>query len=185
MSVGVAILALALLGWIGTLVALPFLHHPDTVEDLTAVWKQAGSTALGQATAVTVPPGQTLVAFLVGTQIYGSGGTTGGACTATADGATVDLGRPVFINPSLTGVLRDGQETVAIAGWTNDTDGPVRVDIRCSTEDSTVDHFVAVPTRTAAVARNPWFQPWLWVAVAVVGTGVVASGMDWLSPPSR
>jgi hypothetical protein len=184
MTTGAALLAVALLGWIGTLVALPFLRNPAVTEDVTAAWKQAGPTTLGRTAAVTVPPRQTLVAFLVGTQIYGPGGTTGGSCTATGDGSSVDLGR-VLINQSLNGVLRDGQETVAIAGWTNDGDAPVRVDIRCITNDSTVDHFVAVPTRTAVGIQNPWFQPWLWVAVATLGVAVFISGLDWLSPPSR
>jgi hypothetical protein len=91
-----------------------FLQHPDTTEDLTAVWKQAGGTPLGQSSTVAVPPGQTLVAFLVGTDLYGIAGTTGGTCTADTGGRTLDLGWPVQLNWSLTDVLNDGQQIVAM-----------------------------------------------------------------------
>jgi hypothetical protein len=184
-KVGLATAVLAALGWIITVFAVPFLRQTDITEDLTAAWTQAGPTALGQTAAVAVPPGQTLVAFLVGTDLYGIAGTTTGTCTATRDGRPVDLGWPVQINRTLTGVLDDGQQTVAISGWTNDTGSPVRVDIRCTTGDSTVDHFVAVPTRTAVVTRNPWFQPWGWVAIAGIGVTMVVAGLLRISPPSR
>ena len=49
---GVAVLGLALLGWIGTLLVVPLLQQPDTTEDLTAAWTQAGPTPLGEPTAV-------------------------------------------------------------------------------------------------------------------------------------
>lgn len=186
MTAGVSLLALALLGWIGTLFITPLLQRTASAEDLTAAWKRAGATPLGQSTTATVPPGQTLVAFLVGTDLYGIAGTTGGACTATGDDAArVDLGWPVLIDRSLTGVLADGQQTVPIAGWTNPTDHDVRVAIRCSSQDSTVDHFVAMPTRTGRLAHDPWFQPWLWVALAVAGVAVIATGAQWITPPSR
>jgi len=184
-KVGLGTVVLALLGWIGTLLAVPLLQQPDTTEDLTAAWTQAGPTPLGQATTVAVPPGQTLVAFLVGTDLYGIAGTTGGSCTAESDGRPIDLAWPVRINRSLTDVLDDGQQTVEIAGWTNTTERGVRVEIRCTTSDSTVDHYVAVPTRTAVVTQTPWFQPWLWVASAVVGAALIATGAQWITPPSR
>jgi hypothetical protein len=184
-KVGLATVVLAALGWIITVFAVPFLRQPDTTEDLTAAWTQAGPTPLGKTSAVTVPPGQTLVAFLVGTDLYGIAGTTTGTCTANGDDRVVDLGWPVQINPSLTDVLEGSQQTVAIAGWTNDTGGPARVDIRCTTGDSTVDHFVAVPTRTAVVTRDPWFQPWGWVAIAAVGVALVVVGLLQINPPSR
>ncbi len=185
-TVGVTLLALALLGWIGTLFITPLLQHPDSAEDLTAAWKRAGATPLGQSTMATVPPGQTLVAFLVGTDLYGIAGTTGGACTAVGDdGARVDLDWPVLIDRSLTGVLADGQESVAIAGWSNPTDHDVRVEIRCNSADSTVDHFVAMPTRTGRIAHAPWFQPWLWITLAVLGVAFVATGARRITPPSR
>jgi hypothetical protein len=183
-TAGVAVLGLALLGWIGTLLVVPLLQQPDTTEDLTAAWTQAGPTALGEPTAVSVPAGQTLVAFLVGTDLYGIAGTTTGDCTAVRDGRPLELGRPVHINRALTGVLADGQETVAVAGWTNATDIPVRVEVRCTTSDSTVDHYVAVPTRTAVVAHDPWFQPWGWVAIGVIGLAVIVTGVRRLNPPS-
>lgn len=183
-TVGVAVLGLALLGWIGTLVLVPLLQQPRTTEDLTAAWTQAGPTPLGESTAVSVPAGQTLVAFLVGTDFYGIAGTTSGTCTAASDGRPLELSRPVHINRSLTGVLADGQETVAVAGWRNTAAQAVSVEVRCTTGDSTVDHYVAVPTRTAVVAHDPWFQPWGWVAVAVVGLAVIVTGVQRVNPPN-
>jgi len=182
---GLATVALALLGWIGTLLAVPLLQHPPTTEDLTAAWTQAGPTPLGQSTAVAVPPGRTLVAFLVGTGLYGIAGTTGGSCTATAGGRPVDLNWPVQINRSLTAVLQDGQETVAVAGWTNPGGDTVRDEILCTSNDSTVDHYVAVPSATAVVTRDPWFQPWGWIAMASVGVAVTVLGVLRLNRPSR
>mgnify|MGYP003559252294 FL=1 len=184
-ALGVAFVALAGLGWIGTLVAGSFLQQPATTEDLTSEWTQAGPTPLGESTAVTVPPGQTLVAFLVGTDLYGIAGTSTGTCTATSGGTPLDLGWPVQINWSLTGVLESGQESVAIAGWNNTIDHAARVGIRCTTSDSTVNHYVAVPTRTAVVTSTPWFQPWGWAALAAVGVGVIAAGAGRINPPSR
>jgi hypothetical protein len=184
-TAGVAVLGLAVLGWIGTLLVVPLLQQPHTTEDLTAAWKQAGPTPLGQSTAVSVPAGQTLVAFLVGTDLTGIAGTTTGTCTAARDGRPLELGRPVHINRSLTGVLAAGQETVAIAGWTNTSPGVASIEVRCTTGDSTVDHFLAIPTRTAVVAHDPWFQPWGWIGIAVAGLALIASGVRPLSPPSR
>ena len=152
---GLATAALALAGWLVTLVTVPLLQQPAGLEDLTAVWTQAGPTPLGQPTTVAVPPGQTLVAFLVGTDLHGLAGTTGGDCAATRDGQPLRLDWPVQINPSLSGVLRDGQQTVAVAGWQNTTSGDVKVEILCRSSDSTVEHYAAVPTRTAVTTRNP------------------------------
>lgn len=184
-AAGVALAVVAMLGWIITQFAVPFTQHPRTTEDLTAAWIQAGPTRLGEATTVSVPPNQTLVAFLVGTDLFGIAGTTGGNCTASSGTRPVDLGWPVLINSSLTGVLRDRQDTVAIAGWTNRTDTTVRVEILCATIDSTVQHYVAVPTITAVVQHRPWFQPWAWIALAAVGIGLIVSGFRWVSPPNR
>lgn len=178
MTVGLVAVGLALLGWVVTLFAVPFLQHPNATEDLTAVWTQAGPTPLGQSTSVAVPPAQTLVAFLVGTDLYGIAGTTTGSCTATRDGQPVHLDGRVQIERSLTGVLEDGQETVAIAGWTNATDGVVRVEISCTTGDSTAHHYVVVPSRTAVVTRDPWFQPWGWVVIAVLGVAFIVAGVE-------
>jgi hypothetical protein len=184
-AIGMATVALAGLGWIGTLLTGSFLQQPDTTENLTSAWTQAGPTPLGESTTVTVLPGQTLVAFLVGTDLYGIAGTSTGTCTATSGGTPLDLGWPVQINWSLTGVLESGQESVAIAGWTNTIDQAAPVEIRCTTGDSTVDHYVAVPTRTGVVTSTPWFQPWGWVALAVVGVVLIASGARRVNPPSR
>ena len=183
-TVGVSLLALALAGWVGTLFLAPLHQHPDRAEDLTAAWTRAGPTRLGQPTTVVVPSGQTLVAFLVGTQLN-TAGTSTGSCTASRDGRPVDLGWPVQIDRSLTGVLADGQQTVAIAGWTSDAGNDVRVEIRCSSKDSGVQHYVAIPTRTAVLTKNPWFQPWAWVVTAVVGIALIAAGAEWITPPSR
>ena len=184
-TAGVTVVAVALLGWTITQFAVPLTRPQDTTEDLTAAWVRSGPTRLGAATTLSVPANQTLVAFLVGTDLYGIAGTTGGSCSADSDGRPVDLGWPVHINRSLTNVLEEGQETVAIAGWTNRTGRVASVEIRCDTRDSTVSHYVAVPTRTAVIARRPWFHPWAWIALAVAGLALVASGARWLSPPSR
>lgn len=82
-------------------------------------------------------------------------------------------------------MLEDGQETVAIAGWTSKFDQAARVEIRCTTADSTVDHYVAVPTRTAVVTSTPWFQPWAWVALAIVGAALIVAGARRVNPPTR
>ena len=185
MKLGLATVLLALLGWIGTSFAVPFLQHPDTTEDLTTVWKQAGATPLGQSSTIAVPPGQTLVAFLVGTDLSGIAGTSGGSCTASTDGRTLDLGWPVQLDWTLTDVLNDGQQSVAIAGWTNRDVRTARVAIGCSTGDSTVDHYVAVPSRTAVVIRYPWFQPWGWAALAAVGLALAVLGVLRVNSPSR
>ncbi|MCW1960069.1 MAG: hypothetical protein KIH64_016290 [Mycobacterium sp.] len=181
---GASLVVLAVLGWLATLVALPFLQQPHTTEDLTAAWRQAGPTPLDETTTVLVPAGQTLVAFLVGTDLYGLAGTTTGTCTATGAGSPLQLGWPVQINRSLTGVIKDGQETVAIAGWTNTTGNAVRVEIRCKSSDSTVDHYVAVPAHTAVLTKGPRFQPWAWVVLGVAGVGLIVAGARRVNPPS-
>ena len=107
-KLGVAIAALALAGWLTTVVVTSFAAKPTTTEDLTTVWNQAGPTRLGTPTRVTVPAGSTVVAFLVGADLTGIAGTTTGTCTA--EPPTIRLGWPVQINRSLTGVLRDGQQ---------------------------------------------------------------------------
>lgn len=184
-TAGVAVVALAFLGWAATLAVVPFLQRPGDFEDLTAAWTQAGPTALGEHATVTVPPGQTLVAFLVGTGLGGLPGTTGGSCTAARGNAPVDLVWPVQIDPSLTGVLDDGQEIVAIAGWNNTTGQPATVTIRCTTADSGVEHYVAVPSRTAVLTDYPWFQPWGWVGLALAGVALIISGAERVKPPTR
>lgn len=184
-KVGLAAVALAFLGWIGTHFVAPLLQHPGATEDLTAAWLQAGPTPLGRSSTVAVPAGQTLVAFLVGTDLYGIAGTTGGSCTAAADGRPLQLGWPVQLDWSLTDVLKGDQQTVAIAGWRNSGPGTVSVEISCSTGDSTVEYFVAAPSRTAAMARQPWFQPWGWAVIAAAGLALVLLGVLRLNPPSR
>lgn len=174
---GITMIALALIGFVITLVVHPFLVRPDSVEDLTAAWKKAGPTALGASSTAVVPGGDTLVAFLVGTQLLGGAGTTTGTCSATSAGRTIELGSPVQIQRSLTGVLRNGQETVAVAGWTNRGPSDAVIEISCRSRDSTVEHFVAVPTHTGVVEQGPWFQPWAWVALAAAGAVLTAVGM--------
>lgn len=173
-TLGVATAALALAGWLATTLGVSFAARPATTEDLTAAWTQAGSTRLGSTARVRVPEGSTLVVFLVGTGLYGIAGTTTGSCTA--EPPAVRLDRPVHINRSLTGVLGDGRQSVAIAGWTNHTGTPANVTIRCDSRDSGVEHFVAVPTSTAVVETDPWFQPWGWLALAAAGAALIAVG---------
>lgn len=182
-KIGLTMIGLAVVGFVATLAIHPFLLRPDSVEDLTRAWQKAGPTALGATATVAVPPGDTLVAFLVGTQLLGLAGTTTGTCAATAAGRTLELGSPIQIERSLTGILKPDQQTVAIAGWTNDGPADAAVQITCQSKDSTVDHFVAVPTDTAVVDRAPWFQPWGWIALAAVGSALAAAGL--IRPTSR
>ena len=175
-TVGVTVAAVALAGWLVTLVAVSFAARPAGPEDLTAAWTAAGATPLGDEAAVTVPAGATLVAFLVGTDLRGIAGTTTGSCTAESDGARLPLDWPVHIDPSLTGVLADRQETVPIAGWPNDRPRPAAVRIACRSADSGVDHFVAVPSGTARLESHPWFQPWGWLVLGVAGAAITAAG---------
>ena len=175
-KIGAAVAALAVAGWLVTGVVLSFASRPTATEDLTTAWTQAGATPLGGAATVTVEPGSTLVAFLVGTQLLGTAGTTTGSCTATDADGPLTLGWPVHVNRSLNGVLTGDQETVAIAGWTNRNSAPATVRIRCDSGDSTVDHFVAVPTRTAVVASGRWFQPWGWVGLGLLGFILIGIG---------
>ena len=177
-SAGICTLVLALVGWLATMVVASMASRPTSSEDLTAVWTTSGPTQLGGSTTVEVPVGQTLVAFLVGTQLRGTAGTTTGTCSATSAGGSLQLGWPVQINPSLTGVLASGQEIVAIAGWTNIQVSAVTVQITCGSGDSTVDHFVAVPARTAVVRHDPWFQPLAWIALAAVGIAAIVAGLS-------
>jgi hypothetical protein len=170
-------MVLALFGWLATMIVSSSASQPTSTEDLTAAWMKSGPTPLGGSTTITVPDGQTLVAFLVGTQLRGTAGTTTGSCSATSAGMKVTLGWPVHINRALTGVLADGQETVAIAGWTNRQGSAATVQISCMSADSTVDHFVAVPTRTGIVQQDPWFQPWVPLLVAGLGATSVVIGI--------
>lgn len=183
MKLGLMMIGLALVGFLATLVIHPFLLRPDSSEELTRAWQKAGPTALGASATVAVPPGDTLVAFLVGTQLLGLAGTTTGTCEATSAGRTLELGSPIQIERSLTGILKPGQETVAIAGWTNDGPGDTTVEISCHSDDSGVDHFVAVPTRSGVVNRDPWFQPWAWVALAATGAVLIVTSL--FRPTSR
>ena len=171
---GLGALVVAALGWVLTFVAGTFSTQPDSLENLTPAWRAAGATPLGATTTVSVPPEQTLVAFLVGTDLLSIAGTTTGTCSASAAGRSIDLSWPVQINPELSGILGNGQQIVAVAGWPNQGREPVSVEITCTSRDSTVEHFVAVPTRTAAVQRNPWFQPWGWLALGIAGILAVA-----------
>lgn len=148
-----------MIGWLGTEVAVPLATGPDGIEDLTSAWSQAGPTPLGGSATVAVAPRQTLVAFIVGTDLRSIAGTSAGRCVATASGRPLPLGWPVVVNPSLTGVLRGDQQTVA------------------DSADSTVESFTAVPTRTAVVVRDPWFQPWGWVGLAVLGALAAVLGV--------
>lgn len=165
----------AAIGFLATMLVTSFRSQPDSVDDLTPAWREAAATALGGSTTVTVPPGETLVAFLVGTQLGGRAGTAAGRCTAHSGDARIDLGWPVHVNPSVDATLTRGRDLVAVAGWTNPGTRAAVVDISCDSADSGVDHFVAVPSRTAVVTRSPWFQPWGWAALAGVGAMLIAA----------
>jgi hypothetical protein len=171
---GLGALVVAALGWVLTFVAGTFSTQPDSVENLTPAWSAAGATPLGEATTVSVPPGQTLVAFLVGPDLLSAAGTTTGTCSASDAGRPVDLSWPVQSNPELSGILRNGQQIVAVAGWANHDRNPLSVEITCTSSDSTVEHFVALPTRTGTVPRNPWYQPWGWLALGTSGVLAIA-----------
>ncbi len=176
---GIGAIAFALIGWLTTVVVISCGAQPDSAEDLTSVWVAAGPTPLGTSTTVEVPSGATLVAFLVGTDLSSAAGTTTGTCSASAAGEPVELGWPVHIDQSITGLLAEGEQTVPIAGWTNGRPGgsAVTVKIICDTHDSTVHHFVAVSTKTAVVETRPWFQPWGWLALAVFGGALIGVGV--------
>lgn len=176
-KVGLVAIVVAMLGWAITAVAGMFAGQPDTIEDLTPAWTAAGATPLDRSATVSVPPGQTLVAFLVGTDLVSIAGTTSGTCSATAGGEPIELSWPVQINPSVTGVLTESQQIVDIAGWSNTGNTAVNVQIICGSSDSTVEHFVAVPTRTGTLPRDPWFQPWGWLALGISGVVAVAIGV--------
>lgn len=176
-KLGMAGVLVAVLGWVVTLTVVPFTQKPLVTEDLTAAWTHAGPTPLGEQTTVPVPPGHTLVAFLVGTDLYGIAGTTTGTCAASLGGRPIDLSGRVQIDRSLTGVLRDGQQTAAIAGWRNTGKTTSDVAIRCRSGDSTVEHYVALDSRTAVLTRDPWFQPWGWAGVGALGAALIGAGL--------
>jgi hypothetical protein len=174
LKLGLGALVVAALGWVVTFAAGTFLTQPNSVENLTPAWTAAGATPLGETTTVSVPPEQTLVAFLVGTDLLSTAGTTTGTCSAGAAGRPINLSWPVQINPELSGILGNGQQIVAVAGWANHEGSPVSVEITCTSRDSTVEHFVVIPTHTGAVQRNHWFQPWGWLALGTAGVLAIA-----------
>ena len=174
---GIGLMVASVVGWLVTVVGASLAAQPDVVEDLTAVWAASGLTPLGGTETVSVPPQQTLVGFLVGTDLRGSAGTTTGTCTATTGGRPVALDWPVLLDFSVTGLLTGEREAVAVAGWRNTEDTTVTVDISCVTMDSTVDGFVALASRTAEIPRDPWFQPWVWVGFGALGTALAAAGV--------
>ncbi|HPX37997.1 MAG TPA: hypothetical protein PLH92_14560 [Mycobacterium sp.] len=171
---GVAIIVAAAIGLVATALTISFRNKSDVVEDISAAWRAADATPLGQSTTLTVPAHHTLVAFIVGTDLGGLPGTSSGSCAAEAAGTKIDLGWPVHIDSSVDAALTGGLERVAVAGWTNRGDGPRVVDISCTAADSGVKHFVALPTRTAVVEHRPWFQPWGWIAMAGLGAMLIA-----------
>lgn len=173
---GLVVVGAAVIGGLGTAVGAPVAAQPDGVEDLTAVWSAAGPTPPGGTASVLVPPGQTLVAFLVGTDLRGIAGTTTGTCAADADGSRLRLDWPVLLDFSVTGPLAESREAVAVDGWRNDGSSPRRVSISCDSADSGVEYFVAVPSTRAALPATPWFQPWGWVALGTLGALIVAAG---------
>lgn len=178
---GLGLLVVSLAGWLATLLGASWAGQPDTIEDLTPVWPGAGVTPLGASVTVSVPSEQTLVALLVGTDLRGIAGTTTGTCTARSGTGSVPLDQPVLLDFSVTGRLAGDREAVAVAGWRNAGEKDLSVDISCDTRDSTVQGFVAVPSRTAAFPKDPWFQPWGWVALG--GAGVMLTTLGVVRSP--
>ncbi|HPY23320.1 MAG: hypothetical protein QG655_2890 [Actinomycetota bacterium] len=174
---GLGLLVVSLAGWLATLLGASWAGQPDTIEDLTPVWPGAGVTPLGASVTVSVPSEQTLVALLVGTDLRGIAGTTTGTCTARSGTGSVPLDQPVLLDFSVTGRLAGDREAVAVAGWRNAGEKDLSVDISCDTRDSTVQGFVAVPSRTAAFPKDPWFQPWGWVALGGAGAMLTTLGL--------
>lgn len=174
---GLGLLVVSLAGWLATLLGASWAGQPDTIEDLTPVWPGAGVTPLGASVTVSVPSEQTLVALLVGTDLRGIAGTTTGTCTARSGTGSVPLDQPVLLDFSVTGRLAGDREAVAVAGWRNAGEKDLSVDISCDTRDSTVQGFVAVPSRTAAFPKDPWFQPWGWVALGGAGVMLTTLGV--------
>lgn len=174
---GLGLLVVSLAGWLATLLGASWAGQPDTIEDLTPVWPGAGVTPLGASVTVSVPSEQTLVALLVGTDLRGIAGTTTGTCTARSGTGSVPLDQPVLLDFSVTGRLAGDREAVAVAGWRNAGEEDLSVDISCDTRDSTVQGFVAVPSRTAAFPKDPWFQPWGWVALGGAGVMLTTLGV--------
>jgi len=179
---GLGLMIASVVGWLATVLGSAWVAQPDAIEDLTSVWPGAGVTPLGATSTVAVPAGQTLVAFLVGTELRGIAGTTTGDCRAGSVSGAVALTEPVLLDFSLAGHLSGGRDAVAIAGWRNSGDTVERVEITCETFDSTVEGFVAVPSRTATFPEDPWFQPWGWVVLA--GAGAVLTGAGVARSPS-
>ena len=178
---GLGLLVVSLAGWLATLLGASWAGQPDTIEDLTPVWPGAGVAPLGASVTVSVPSEQTLVALLVGTDLRGIAGTTTGTCTARSGTGSVPLDQPVLLDFSVTGRLAGDREAVAVAGWRNAGEEDLSVDISCDTRDSTVQGFVAVPSRTAAFPKDPWFQPWGWVALG--GAGVMLTTLGVVRSP--
>ena len=178
---GLGLLVVSPAGWLATLLGASWAGQPDTIEDLTPVWPGAGVAPLGASVTVSVPSEQTLVALLVGTDLRGIAGTTTGTCTARSGTGSVPLDQPVLLDFSVTGRLAGDREAVAVAGWRNAGEKDLSVDISCDTRDSTVQGFVAVPSRTAAFPKDPWFQPWGWVALG--GAGVMLTTLGVVRSP--
>lgn len=174
---GLGLLVVSPAGWLVTLLGSAWAAQPDTIEDLTPVWPAAGVAPLSSSATVLVPPEQTLVAFLVGTDLRGIAGTTTGTCAARSGAGPLALDQPVLLDFSVAGPLAGEREAVAIAGWHNAGERAVSVDITCATGDSTVDGFVAVPSRTAGFPKDPWFQPWGWVALGGAGAMLTTFGL--------
>jgi len=177
LAAGIALVIAAVVGWIGTsLVSSLAASHNAGREDLTAQFQSAGSTALGQSTTVSVQPGQTAVAYLVGTGLHSTAGTTTGDCSAREEnGSSLDVFDGVHIDTSLTGVLSPGQELVAIAGVRPDR--AAALTITCDSHDSGVDHYVVVASNVATIAATPSWSPWAWIVGGLAGIALIGIGV--------
>lgn len=176
LAAGIALMIAAAVGWIGTSLVSSFAASDNAGrEDLTAQFQAAGDTLLGQSTTVTVQPGQTAVAYLVGTGLHGTAGTTTGDCSALdANGAVLDVSDSIHIDTGLTGVLAPGQELVAIAGV--QPEGAAVLTVTCDSRDSGVDHYVVVASNRATITSTPSWSPWAWVLGGLLGVALIGIG---------
>lgn len=177
LAAGIAVVIAAVIGWIGTsLVSSIAASGNAGREDLTSEFRAAGPTALGRSTTVTLRPGQTAVAYLVGTGMHGTAGTTTGDCSAHDESSSsLDVSTSVHIDTSLSGVLSPGQELVAIAGVRPDRAAVLT--FTCDSRDSGVDHYVVVASNVATVATTPRWSPWAWILGGLAGIALIGVGV--------
>ena len=180
LAIGIVLILGSVIGWIATsFVSSMAASGESGREDLTVQFHEAGPTPLGQPATVTLRAGQTAVAYLIGTGLHGTAGTTTGTCHARDEqNQSVAVTSNVFIETSVSDVLKAGQELVAVGGVSTDHD--VTLSITCDTSDSGVDHFVAVPTNAGTVATPPSWSPTAWIVAGLLGTALITAAFPRL-----